>query len=544
MCSFTCTVDNDFAIVNFHWIADDDSYHMAPLCKFDLRIDDHFSHFAAWNEAIGEWASTSLLPQVKAAITRLHKTERQSPGFAEMKAAKQLSLATESNKNDMLIQSLKTTFDNIPWRFEDNEFTPVSSATATWGSPMVDDMLLSSLPFSSMRGLNLDSKAMPRSPRAILEDVPIKMDSSYLRPTHPPTPPTYNSELVSLKRLDHAMDEIRELHAGLEAIKDSSTDVKTQLSDLRDTLGSILRKESNNIRTRTVLTRRFSGSDLILSSPTDGPVAPISRPQNLPSMRHKREPLQIRTDLAPPHSSLRKSSVPPATPPELTFSSTSTGSTVSLPRSASPAPGSRKRTTPTLTLSCNGIDLLLSPRSLRRQPSAPLTGSFDSHKSPLSARAPAFPRVPGDLHSPTPITTQYIGTPPLPSPPKPKVQKETQTSPRYSQIEHSDVTVSIEDNSSWLSSYENASPEKKVIIRTVATVAAGYILTTMVPTALIKWFIVGCAADYCFRAVTGGKTSLFGILGEDTMRGEAEVERDTREQETDEDCEEEAERRS
>jgi hypothetical protein len=62
--------------------------------------------------------------------------------------------------------------------------------------------------------------------------------------------------------------------------------------------------------------------------------------------------------------------------------------------------------------------------------------------------------------------------------------------------------------------YENAAPQKKIIIRTVATLTAGFFLTTMMPNALIKWFVVGCAADYCFRTATGGKTNLLGLIAD------------------------------
>jgi hypothetical protein len=82
-------------------------------------------------------------------------------------------------------------------------------------------------------------------------------------------------------------------------------------------------------------------------------------------------------------------------------------------------------------------------------------------------------------------------------------------------IEASDIVVSVEDdgeNSSWMSSYENASPQNKILMRAFATLTAGYLLTTMMPTSLIKWFVVGCAADYCFKAATGGASSLLGMI--------------------------------
>ena len=476
--SFSCTVDNEFAIINFHWIDHEQIYHMSPLCKFDLRQDDHFSHFAAWIDAIGAWALANVLPQVKRALATLHRSQRASAGYVEMRAAKKVGQATtESNKNDTLIKSLKTAFDNIPWRFEDDEFTPVSSATASWGSPILDDVLFSSLQHPSIprvTRLTVNGEEMPPLSASSLADVRMAA-SPPMKGTPSPPPPayTYNPELVSHKRLDHAMDEIRDLYMQLDAMKRSSTIVDKELTELRSTLSTMLRKESTMVRTRSLLARRASSpAGLVPSSPTDADQV-MSRPQSSPPLRARRpELLQIRTDLASPApSKLKQSILPPNSPP-------SPASTSCAPKTA-PLP--KTTSTPTLTLSCNGVDMILSPTHIAsKQPSTP---SFDSHKSPLSARAPcpATPR--------TPIRTMDVPKPSLRSPKK----ASPQVSPLYS---------------TW---YRNKSPEAKTVLRLASTLISGYVLVAWVPMDVVKWFAAGCAVDYCARTVTDSASDFGGL---------------------------------
>jgi hypothetical protein len=181
-----------------------------------------------------------------------------------------------------------------------------------------------------------------------------------MRGTASPSPPayTFNHDLLSQKRLDRAIDEIRDLHAQLETMRGSGIDFRKEMVGLRDTLGAILRKESTMVRTRPPLPRLLSSPDLVPSSPTDADeVIPVpSRAQSQPRTR-RRDMLQIRTDLEPPPSSSLKQSTFPGMSPPL----------------APPI-------TPTFTLSCNGVDVVLSPTKVTR---APWTPCFDSHKSPL-----------------------------------------------------------------------------------------------------------------------------------------------------------------
>ena len=471
--SFSCTVDNDFAIVNFHWIDHEQAYHMAPICKFDLRQDQHFSHFAAWIEAVGCWAMAHVLPRVKEALAKLRAGETPSPGFVDMKAAKKLTLMTPANKNDMLIQSLKTTFDNIPWSFEDDEFTPVSSSTASWGSPMVDDMIISNLAYPSVpkvKGVQLGADETPSTPRPSLADIRMAgTHSPPIRGTATPPPPayTYNPDLVSHRRLDHAMDEIRDLHSQLDSVKGLNTDFRKEITGLRNTLGTILRKESATVRTRSLLSRRVSSPDMMPSSPTDteGPMQGLTfqRPALQPLLNPLRkirrpEMLQIRTD------------VPPAGPSNLRLSS--------LP-GTSPPPAPARPGAPTLTLSCNGVEVVLSPKEVRPAPKTPKTPSFDSHKSPLSARAPWAPR--------TPLTANRLTCLPL-------------------------TPAIVPQQVPWyLRWYAKSSPQTQVLVRWATTILSGYVLVALVPYKLLTCVVVGCAADYAFRNIASANGGSLGV---------------------------------
>ena len=469
--AFSCTVDNDFAIINYHWIDHEQGYYMAPLCKFDLRQDEHFSHFAAWVEAIGQWAVAYVLPQIKEALVRLRKRETPSPGYIEMKAAKKLTLLTESNKNDLLIKSLKTTFDTIPWKFEDDEFTPVSSSTASWGSPMVDDMLFANLTYPHIpKGKGIPITLTPDeqfvgTPRRSLAD--IRMAAAGSPPvkgtaTPPPAAYTNNPNLVSHRRVDHAMDEIRDLHTQLEAMKTYNADFRKEIIGLRNTLSSVLRKESATVRKRSLLSRRVTSPDYIPSSPTDSePAFPLLRAPSQPQLRHRRpEMLQINTVVgAPPSSSLKQSTLPGDSPP--------------------PPPS---RCPPTLTLSCNGVDVVLSPTNVKRTPLS-RTPCFDSHKSPLLACAPPWtPR--------TPITAKLSTLPPSPPP-----------TPRKTNIPW------------YLQWYQKSTPQAKMALRWACTLVSGYMLVALVPYNFLAWVVVGYVADCAVRSIVSVSPVRLGLRG-------------------------------
>lgn len=246
--SFSCTIDNTSAILNFHWI-ESDSYCMAPLCKFDLADDEQFTKFLVWIESIGRWAVSHQLPLIKTALERI-----RIEGSTRMATPRQpkLSVATGMYPDEMLIKSLKTTFNNIPWRFEDDDFTPVSSSTASWGSPIITSATFANLIHPMLAPGQLRS-AGPRSagPRSAVSK---RLLPRIGLPTPPPAY-TANPELVWQKRFSHAMDEIRELQQQLLTLKNeidgSNMSFMHELSGVKTTMSSVLRKETLALRNRS-----------------------------------------------------------------------------------------------------------------------------------------------------------------------------------------------------------------------------------------------------------------------------------------------------
>ncbi|EXJ84702.1 hypothetical protein A1O3_05372 [Capronia epimyces CBS 606.96] len=243
--AFSCVIDNTFAVLNIHWIDHGQAYLMSPLCKFDLSKDDHFTSFLVWVDSIGKWALAHLLPLVKTALERLRSEEDTPPPTPR---ATRLTLDTGGCPNDMLIKSLKTTFDNIPWRFEDDEFTPVSSSTASWGSPMTTD-IGSNVVFPTQ-----NPRTVAGTPTSAVQR------RQYLAQLgqHPTPPPAYaqNPELVWQKRFSHAMDEVRDLQRQLLVLKNdvsgSNMSFQNELSGIKTTINSLLRKETFTLRNRSL----------------------------------------------------------------------------------------------------------------------------------------------------------------------------------------------------------------------------------------------------------------------------------------------------
>ena len=240
---FSCTIDNEFAIINYHWIDHGESYYMAPVCKFDLTKDDHFSKFLIWIEAIGAWGTGNLLPSIKDALARIRHSEPTPPATP----VKRMSLKAIESKEEVLIKALKTTFDTIPWQLEDDEFTPVSSSTASWGSPTVD-MKFPSFDFNSASA-TLIKRAVPGTDSASHE-----IALSDIKAHTPPPAYATNPELVTLKRLNHAMDEIRDLQRQLEIMRsdfaESRSFLQGEMSSTKRTLSTVLRKEGMRARNK------------------------------------------------------------------------------------------------------------------------------------------------------------------------------------------------------------------------------------------------------------------------------------------------------
>lgn len=238
--AFSCVIENTFAVLNIHWIGHGQSYYMAPLCKFDLTNNEHFGHFLVWIDSIGKWALENLLPLVKTALKRLRQVDSPPP----TPKATRLTLNTTDCSNEAIIKCLQTTFDGIPWRFEDDESTPVSSSTASWGSPLMTD-------------INFSNYSIPvRQPGRTPTSAVHRKQSLAQLGQLPTPPPAYaqSPDLLWQRRLTHAMDEIRDLQKQLQDLRDdfkgSNDSLQCDMSGIKTTLQSVLRKETMTIRHR------------------------------------------------------------------------------------------------------------------------------------------------------------------------------------------------------------------------------------------------------------------------------------------------------
>ena len=148
--SFSCTIDNDFAVVNYHWIDHGEDYYMSPLGRFDLTRDEQFSRFLLLIEAIGDWGVNCLLPRIKAALSKRRIAPYSGPATPTPSLSLSISTALSSNTEgeDPVLKALKTSFGSVPWRINENDVTPISAADR-WGSPTAGEMLFSSLDWST-----------------------------------------------------------------------------------------------------------------------------------------------------------------------------------------------------------------------------------------------------------------------------------------------------------------------------------------------------------------------------------------------------------
>lgn len=332
--SFSCAIDNTHATLNFHWI-EDDFYCMAPLNTFDLGDDDQFASFQVWVQSIGRWALIYHLPLIKTALDRIQIKVTTPPATPR---PPKLSIATALCPDEILISSLKTTFGNIPWRFEDDEFTPVSSSTASWGSPLITDKT-----FQLPAGSSPYGTAPPRSAVA---------KRAFFQAGQPTPPPAYaqNTELMWQKRFSHAMDEIRELQNQLQTLKsevDGSTiSMKDELTGVKTTISSVLRKETLNQRNRSFSTSETWTMQTVQQSPLVNEVhptflidraSPVKQKPVLPNLAQK----QIRAPKSPallspgfPSPGFSSTGMPSPGMPSPTFSMYSENNVVVVP----PAP--------------------------------------------------------------------------------------------------------------------------------------------------------------------------------------------------------------
>jgi len=250
--AFSCIMDNSFAIINYHSLDNVEEYNMTPLCKFDFTKDDHFNKFQAWIEAIEDWALTQLLPMVKAAARKL-ASSNDTPPISPMPSLS-LSVDTSTGGDETLMKALRSAFSSIKWRYRGIGETPIMSSIAQCGTPLMArrmrslalSPLLSPMPpesplegtaFKSMR-IKIPMVAVSKaawsdifSPASRRFDLsPLQMSSPLpdsparpgtLSPCSPPIDAPFapmNPMLVVQRRLDHALDEIRELKLQLDHV--------------------------------------------------------------------------------------------------------------------------------------------------------------------------------------------------------------------------------------------------------------------------------------------------------------------------------------
>lgn len=133
--NFTCALSNDHAIINCHYVEDDGFYTMAPLCKFDLRQDEHFKHFQAWIEAIESWATIYLLPRIKGSIHQVLRGMPSPPPSPTPMLANTLSIDTNSDNTSAILNALRRQWPMIRWQNDAVGETPINSSIAQCGTP-------------------------------------------------------------------------------------------------------------------------------------------------------------------------------------------------------------------------------------------------------------------------------------------------------------------------------------------------------------------------------------------------------------------------
>ncbi|OAP64611.1 hypothetical protein AYL99_00583 [Fonsecaea erecta] len=229
--SFSCTIDNSFALLNLHWIdlEQGQAYCMAPLCQFDLSKDVHFNKFLIWMQAISDWGLSHVLPAIKEALGQLQHASNGTPTalcqpqYSTGATRLRLDTGPAIMKDELLISSLKTTFENIPWRFEDEGFSGVSSSTASWGSPMVSDYTFSKVNYPTVPSARSNVSAQNSS--IVARKRLSGLDFSRT-PVTPPPAYLQNQDMVWQKRFNYAMEEMRQLQTQVQAFRSELEECK------------------------------------------------------------------------------------------------------------------------------------------------------------------------------------------------------------------------------------------------------------------------------------------------------------------------------
>jgi hypothetical protein len=244
--SFSCAMENSTALINYHFVDADGRYCMSEISRFNLDDADGFTEFQGWIDAIEEWGATHLLPVLKIALRQLLKNN-ETPPISPMPSLT-LSIDTAAGGEEVLMRILRTTFASVKWKCNGGECeTPLNSSVAHCGTPLgarkIRAMALSptspasdvsnpnagpTTPFSLWR-MRPDwghrspvTRRHPLSPLKLRSDMPESpCRPATLSPCTPPPDAPFSAKsplLVLQKRVDLAMDEIRELRALVETL--------------------------------------------------------------------------------------------------------------------------------------------------------------------------------------------------------------------------------------------------------------------------------------------------------------------------------------
>lgn len=254
--AFSCCMNKNHAVLFYHHLDHAQVHCMSPIVRFELNKDEHFNQLLTWIEGIDQWAATKLLPSIKTALNLLANDIPIIKPPTPTRRTLKLDI-NDAREQKILFTALKTTYADIAWRRSRDEMSAVSSSTASWGSPVVNESTFMRMerPFIGKSGLSQAQNVLSGAERASqTRDVLHVEHSAGSAPSeaeaieHEPQPEyARHTELLLKRRLGHAMEEIDELQKkyqilGKEFVRSTSC-LQNELSGLRKTMTCVLVKE-------------------------------------------------------------------------------------------------------------------------------------------------------------------------------------------------------------------------------------------------------------------------------------------------------------
>lgn len=357
--TFTCALNNEHAVINYHYIGNDGDYNMAALCQFDLEDDEHFNTFQAWNEAIESWATTSLLPRIRGAISQVAHSHPTPPPSPTPTNSSVLSIDTKTIDVLSILNELRRLCPTKPWRSDSMMAdTPINSSMAICGTPLPTREIRSLLlprPSSSGSDSKQEDVEEPKSsvspPTKSIHDVlsPLRTDlpppsaigrprtlaqyrlmmspsarssfspstdsSTPISPCRPPTlsPCTpgpdmpmssMNPILVLQRRLDVAVTEIQELRVHADELQEQ---LNTKTVSLEQRLESVSEKQQDAEKSarRYIDSLNLSGQSVRIKPPDEITEQEMRTPTSFESFSGKQYEISRPTDNTPiPHKAM------------------------------------------------------------------------------------------------------------------------------------------------------------------------------------------------------------------------------------------------